>query len=412
MFGKKRAARPAPGRFDDSFLIYMVRDFALLLALVATLELGIRFATVLYHFRNDGQIETESIADALARDVRSIMMNSGGPVAAHTVYPILKKYNQDLGYAISVVPSAKTIESIESNFGFTPKGLPQEWPSGTHHSASVDLHAEEFCLQCHTASSIGDVLGAVTVRRYLSTDMSAWWHEVRLAGLMGLSKVFLHTILLYFLLRARMEPLLSLAQSVSRLARAGSDLSFRAPVKSADEFGALADNLNRFLDRVSGVIEDLRSVLVKLDDVNRTLQKNQAQIGRGAQAIAGEFDAMRDGFVRMRREKPKLGPEWIEALDVVFGALSAMEGAAGDPELRTRCSRLKERMTVIAAHLENVDRAADAAEDRLAGLASGLADFRATVDEMAVLEERMHAIAEQGQTLVRRLLPEEAPAAG
>lgn len=63
MGGRKPAAAPAPGAFGESFLIHMVRDFALLLILVASLELAIRFASALCHFRTEGQAETEATAE-------------------------------------------------------------------------------------------------------------------------------------------------------------------------------------------------------------------------------------------------------------------------------------------------------------------------------------------------------------
>ncbi|MCH8863701.1 MAG: HAMP domain-containing protein [Proteobacteria bacterium] len=40
-------------------------------------------------------------------------------------------------------------------------------------------------------------------------------------------------------------------------------MSFRAPVKSADEFGELASDLNRFLDRLNQILEDLGDVLAR-----------------------------------------------------------------------------------------------------------------------------------------------------
>ena len=46
-------------------------------------------------------------ASQLATDVRWIMLNSGGPMAARTVHPILNRNHDDLGLSIAVVPSCR-----------------------------------------------------------------------------------------------------------------------------------------------------------------------------------------------------------------------------------------------------------------------------------------------------------------
>ena len=115
------------GRFEQSFSFHMIRDFSLLLLLVATAELGIRYASMAYEFRNSEQIRIDRSAQQLADDIRSIMLNSGGPTAARTVYPILDRNYKELGLDIAVVPSSVTAESIQQQFKFTPLGLSTNW---------------------------------------------------------------------------------------------------------------------------------------------------------------------------------------------------------------------------------------------------------------------------------------------
>jgi hypothetical protein len=86
------AATPAPGgRFEQSFVFHMIRDFFLLLLLVAAVELAIRYLALRYDFSRQEPVRVERAAQELANDIRSIMLNSGGPTAARTVYPILKR---------------------------------------------------------------------------------------------------------------------------------------------------------------------------------------------------------------------------------------------------------------------------------------------------------------------------------
>jgi len=76
---------PLIGRFDQSFLIHMIRDFFVLLVLVTVLEFALKAGMVYYSFRTEGPGTTRDAATDIADNVRSIMRNEGGPVAARTV---------------------------------------------------------------------------------------------------------------------------------------------------------------------------------------------------------------------------------------------------------------------------------------------------------------------------------------
>ncbi len=257
--------------FEQSFMFHMIRDFFLLLLLVATIEMGIRYALVRYQFASTEQARVDQAAQQLSNDVKSIMLNSGGPLAAQTVYPILKRNYDDLGLSIAVIPSDVTVESMKQSFKIDVQGLQPIWKDGPHLESAVTLTAEQFCLNCHVKAKVGDVLGTVKVGSYLDRKETAWWTEVKLtAGSLSL-KILVHTILLFFLLKARMEPLLSLRSTVSRLARGLVDLSPRAKVNGADEFGELAQDLNHFLDRINVVVTDLDQILNKVVDASGRL---------------------------------------------------------------------------------------------------------------------------------------------
>jgi methyl-accepting chemotaxis protein len=275
--------------FEQSFIFHMIKDFFLLLLLVATAEMGIRYAVVRYDYASKEQARIDQAANELANDVKSIMLNSGGPLAAQTVYPILNRNFKDLGLAIAVIPSAVTVESMKLSFNIIANGLQPVWKTGPHLESVVNITAEQFCLNCHVKAKVGDVLGIVKVGSYLERKETAWWSEVKLtAGSLSL-KILVHTILLFFLLKVRMAPLLSLRSTVSRLARGLMDLSPRAKVTGEDEFGELAQDLNYFLDRINLVVTDLDQMLNKVVDassrlgsLNRDLEQTVDGLREGA----------------------------------------------------------------------------------------------------------------------------------
>jgi len=75
------------GRFDKSFAYRMIRDFFVVLLIVTLLELGISLALKAYAFASEGEERTRVTADRLASDLKDVMLNRGGPVAARTIFP-------------------------------------------------------------------------------------------------------------------------------------------------------------------------------------------------------------------------------------------------------------------------------------------------------------------------------------
>ncbi len=354
------------GRFDRSFVIRTIRDFLLALTAIVVLELGGRLALESYHFRHQDREATELVAERLAEDVKNIMLNRGGPVAARTIYPILRRNHQNLGFEIAIEPTDSTKAAIQRNFGYEPHGIPPEWSVGRHNEAIVDVHAEEFCTTCHSNLRPGDVVGRVVVRKYQATRMEEWWQEARVISVVGMANVILHSIVL-FLLRIRMEPLLRLRSMMSRLAKGTFDLSQRSEARSDDEFGELATDLNHFLDRISHLVEDLDTILGKVGAANERLTQVSGQMGDQIEKV---------------RTKAR------QALKEVVSIHS----------------------DVVSAHMK--PSAEDSAEvvRRLQELTSQLTDLSHEVDddshylsEIRLLEERMKTVAESGQVLLGRL---------
>jgi methyl-accepting chemotaxis protein len=394
----------AEERFDVSFVIHMIRDFFLVLLGVIIIELGIRYALVLYDFHSQQKSNTQITADRLAANVKSIMLNRGGPVAARTVYPILKKDHEEIGFAVAIEPSQATIESIENVFNFKPKGIPATWPDGQYQGAMAEIRAEEFCLQCHITAKLGDVLGHVEVRSYLDTQLHQWWEEVRLTATLGMGKILLHTVILFFLLKVRMEPLLSLQSTIAVLAKAGTRLSHRATIKSRDEFGELARDLNLFLDRVSHIIEDLSAVLTKIATLNKRLTQVHDQMVVYVESVDEQANRVTKQVFQARKEDPLLSAEWVDSVDVVVSVLQTVQKEGGiTSTLGEKLQRMSHRLQQTVSRAQTLFQHFEAVGTGLIDLSGNLRDFSHWLEEMAIIEEKMQGISEQGQTLLERL---------
>jgi methyl-accepting chemotaxis protein len=399
---------PGGGRFDQSFMSHMIRDFFLLLLLVAGMEMAIRYLALRWDFSHHEPQRVDRAAQLLANDVKSIMLNSGGPTAAQTVYPILNRNYDELGLSIAVLPAAVTVASMKETRGMDVQGLQPAWVDGEHQAATVALTAEQFCLGCHVKASVGEVLGTVYVRSYLARKEAAWWQEVRLTAAALSLKILAHTVVLLLLLRVRMAPLLALRSTVSNLAKGVMNLSPRAAVKTADEFGELAQDLNHFLDRITEIVRDLDKILGEVVSVGSRLGALNIHLER-------QLDGLRDSSLRNLAVGAQRNLDFQLLVARESSALGARQQALmGTLDALLATGRLPvEAAAVLREQLAHLQSGVDAAGGGELDTASPLAvaesqsaeyqDFAQSLRAMALLEANMQKVAESGKQVLQRL---------
>ena len=394
------------GFFERSFMFRMIRDFFLLLVIVAILELGLRYVAILYEFKNNEPSRVQEIADTLSNDIRSIMLNAGGPTAARTIYPIIDKNYNDLGFLVAVEPSQITVDSIMVSQNMEAFGLQQLWPSGHHTEAKVDISAEQYCLGCHIKAKVGDILGTVTVRSYFDRKLDVWLEEVEVAAGVLSMNILIHTLVLFLLLKIRMQPLLDLRSTVSNLARGLVDISPRTDTNSEDEFGELATDLNHFLDRITLVVRDLDNILGEVLSVGDRLNVLTKQLNSQCLEMRGVlFPVDREG------ENGTKKLELIAAREA--GAVGSIKGTALALTNKngSKAKNLNEEFSLLLSQLENaftelhsgVHEMAESEKKR--GMNLDRYDlFLNALKEMALLEASMQRVAKNGRETLRRIV--------
>ena len=392
------------GRFEKSFTFHMMRDFFLLLVLVAAVEMGVRYASMTYEFQTTEQERLNKAAQQLADDVKAIMLNSGGPVAAQTVYPILDRNYEGLGLAIAVVPSPATIESIQQTFKFRPLGLQPTWEAGEHKEASISLHAEQFCLGCHVKARVGDVLGTVSVRSYLKPKEDAWWNEMSLMASALSIKIILHTVVLFLLLKVRMEPLLSLRSTTAALAKGVMNLSPRATVKTTDEFGELAADLNHFLDRVKLIVHDLDKILSEVVNAGERITLINRELEQQIDGLRETAIENNNSDVQRALSSQLIAAREIGSFEIIIQTLDELVSAKvpDDKDAKELKGKLEQLKTSFA-RVSNVVKEVSPAPVLVDKEASQYLALSQALREMAMLEGSMQKVAEAGRTLVQRL---------
>ena len=396
---------PSIGRFDKSFLVHMIRDFFVVLVIVSIVEFSLKAGLVYYNYHFDGAEEAQVVADDLADNVRSIMRNEGGPVAARTMYPILEENWSDLGYAIAIEPAPVTVRSIEEGFGFTPRGIPAgDWPDGRFKMHQTPIVAEEFCLACHTQANVGEVLGTVTVRNYLYRDFALWFKDVRLTAILAAGEIVLHSLLLFLILRARMEPLLELRSVVSNLARAYGRLDHRADIRTSDEFGVLARDLNLFLDRITGIVAELDTVLNKVVLANDDIIAVQGNLRKTVDEVVSGIRQLERNAMLSAKKEPRLSDEWFEA---VRSSITALDEKLTKLDDTPAATDLLDTLRQVVSNAEAQTTTSETIFTKLADLGDQSETLKDSTLEMTRLEERLKSIIETCSTLVRRLKPED-----
>lgn len=388
------------GRFDQSFFVRTLISFFTFTLAIAALELGIRLGLVFYEFHT-GEEDVRIAAEQLGSDIQAIMLNQGGPVASRTVYPIIKRNFQLGGLEIAVLPSHVTRTSIPKLYDFEPKGIPPDWPEGQFKEGEVDVVAEEFCTRCHVDAEPGDVLGTVKVRSYLGTRLDRWWQEVRLTGAISVGNILLHSTILYFLLRVLLGPLLSLKSAVSQLAKGASGISLRAEVKSSNEFGELAHDLNMFLDRVDQILSDLRNTIDKMVGVNERLAD---VTGRAKSRLAGVEDALESTI-------PSIGEDTAGSANLVAKRLDELESIinhlVANLDQETDATISKQRLDELCRVVDKLRDDWGRYQQQMAGiprLIHEVHELRHMVSEVTFLEEQLKDVADSGERILERLV--------
>ena len=394
------------GFFERSFMFRMIRDFFLLLVIVAILELGLRYVAILYEFKNNEPSRVQEIADKLSNDIRSIMLNAGGPTAARTIYPIIDKNYNDLGFLVAVEPSQITVDSIMVSQNMEAFGLQQLWPSGHHTEAKVDISAEQYCLGCHIKAKVGDILGTVTVRSYFDRKLDVWLEEVEVAAGVLSMNILIHTLVLFLLLKIRMQPLLNLRSTVSNLARGLVDISPRTNTNSEDEFGELATDLNHFLDRITLVVRDLDNILGEVLSVGDRLNVLTKQLNSQCLEMRGVlFPVDREGENGTKKLELVAARE-AGAVGSIKGTALALTNKNG-----SKAKNLNEEFSLLLSQLENAftelhSGVRDMAEsEKKRGKNLDRYDlFLNALKEMALLEATMQRVAKNGRETLRRIV--------
>nr|WP_322978666.1 methyl-accepting chemotaxis protein [Pseudomonas sp. C11] len=194
----------------------------------------------------------------------------GGDLNLQTLVNIINALDFDgMGYAFLVSNDGKILVHPDKNL--VMKSLadlyPRDTPPISSNFSEVEQDGQTRIL------TFAPIKGLPSVQWYvgLSIDKNKAYSmlsEFRTSAIIAMSiAVVLIIALLGLLIRVLMQPLTAMGKAMEDIAQGEGDLTKRLAIQSQDEFGALANSFNRFVERIHASIREVASTTGQLNEV-------------------------------------------------------------------------------------------------------------------------------------------------
>ncbi len=158
-----------------------------------------------------------------------------------------------------------------------------------YRRATADLASVKACVSCHAGKQVGDMLGAVSVQIPMGTPLAQLNSNLNTVY-MGIALVGLVTVGLLAMLLSRLvvKPMKEL-EAMAAMAKDG-DLSVRTNTMSRDEIGRTSESFNAMFDRVSEVVQSVKSAVSGITTGTREISQGNEDLSQRTSAQAGALE--------------------------------------------------------------------------------------------------------------------------
>ncbi len=158
-----------------------------------------------------------------------------------------------------------------------------------YRRATADLASVKACVSCHAGKQVGDMLGAVSVQIPMGAPLAQLNSNLNNVY-MGIALVGLVTVGLLAMLLSRMviKPMKEL-EAMAAMAKDG-DLSVRTQTASRDEIGRASESFNVMFDRVSEVVQSVKSAVSGITTGTREISQGNEDLSQRTSAQAGALE--------------------------------------------------------------------------------------------------------------------------
>ena len=155
--------------------------------------------------------------------------------------------------------------------------------------ATPDFASVQACVSCHSGKQVGDMLGAVSVQIPMDVPMAQLKSNLNkmYLGIIGVGVV---TMAILFLLLSRfvVKPMKEL-EAMAEKAKDG-DLTARTRVMSRDEIGRTGESFNSMFDRVSDVVQSVKSAVSGITTGTTEISQGNENLSQRTSAQAGALE--------------------------------------------------------------------------------------------------------------------------
>nr|MBF0684133.1 methyl-accepting chemotaxis protein [Pseudomonas sp.] len=386
-----------------------------------------------------GSTLTEPYADAgvgglvmtLATPVRSNGRNLGvvgGDLALDTLVKIINAPDfGGMGHAFLLSADGKVL--VHPDPSKVDKTLGELYPRAT-----PSLHSQYAEAQLDGSDRIlafSPVTGLPSVKWYVGISLD---RDKAYSGLTSFRSsalvvtavaVIFILVLLGMLMRVLMRPLTDMGRAMADIAEGEGDLTLRLQVQSQDEFGALAQSFNRFVERVHGSIREVSSATQAVHEVaQRVLSASNAsmlntdeqasrtnsvaaainQLGAAAQEIArnaADASSQASGARQDAEQGSEVVQQNIAAMRDLSGKISAC--CAEINALDAKTADIGQILEVIRGISEQTNLLALNAAIEAARAGEAGRGFAVVADEVRSLAHRTQSSAQEVRQMIEQL---------
>ena len=192
-------------------------------------------------------------------------------------------YKDDKYYQLILALLQKLTKHIESTPGTLEEdaGIPQfldSFKQNIYQIHSIFAKEKEYEKEMNTYSN-----NLLSKANKLLRESNKWMDEAIKRMVSGVIVLFIISLIMTIIIlilinRLVISRIIQLSDKIKDLAEGEGDLTKRVEVKSSDEIGEIANNINKFMDKLSKMISNLKQSSLVADKISTEVAKNTSVI--------------------------------------------------------------------------------------------------------------------------------------